>query len=374
MLPPGKTPLPPVPEPESSTVLSRQQAEESLQQGTTTVQEVVTPQPAGNNINLRLASNDGISLQRATVISLLVHIVGPIGLAIVTGVLLLLLSWLLHFNFWDWFRAKHPPHDLEFVLIEDTQAKRPIKPLFKGTFNQQAGGKKQPQLPVRPSESPAPAPASTTQPTSQPTKAQTPTTTSPATPDKQPEASAKAPQTNKPPGDQPMTAQKQTTDSPPAKTQTTPSDNQATASPTSSNSKQGAATDDSFNNPQGGDAVKPGVDVAEDVDFGPFMADMERRIKRNWVPPRGSERRKVKLLFYLLRDGRLSKVEVVGESKDPEAERAAIAAVEASSPFMPLPPTLKEDVLPIEFTFDYNVLNPKKSKQKSSRQDGLGVN
>jgi TonB family protein len=365
MPPPGKTPLPIVPESESSTVLSRKKAQENTPQSSEPVQAFETEQPTGSLDQRQADNNEGMSLQRATVISLVVHIVGPIGLALITGLLLLLLSWLLHFNFWDWFRDKHPPHDLEFVLIEDTQAKRPTKPLFKGSFNQQAGGKKQPQLPVRASESPA---AGTQAPASKPKTLDTPAT-SPPKPDKQSEPSAKSLQTEKPPDDQPMTNQKQATASPvssPEKTPTTPS-SQPSTSPTSPT--QGTGTGDSQSNPQDGNTAKPGVDVAQDVDFGPFMADMERRIKHNWVPPRGSESRKVKLLFYLLRDGRLSKVELVGESKDPEAERAAIAAIEASAPFMPLPPKLKEDVLPIEFTFDYNVLNPKKSKQKSSRPD-----
>ncbi|MGJ8505953.1 TonB family protein, partial [Glaesserella parasuis] len=92
------------------------------------------------------------------------------------------------------------------------------------------------------------------------------------------------------------------------------------------------------------------------VDFGPFMADLERRIKKNWLPPRGSESRKVMLLFYIARDGRVVRIDTKVSSGDADADRAAIEAVRAAAPFQAFPPQVKEEVLPVEFSFDYNVL------------------
>ena len=118
----------------------------------------------------------------------------------------------------------------------------------------------------------------------------------------------------------------------------------------------------SAGNPQEGKAKDVGVDVAQDVDYGPFMADLQKRISRNWIPPRGMESRKVLLLFYVQRDGKVVKVEVEKSSGDQAADRSAIEAVQVSAPFMALPPQIKEDLLPVEFTFDYNVLNPRNAK------------
>jgi TonB family protein len=70
----------------------------------------------------------------------------------------------------------------------------------------------------------------------------------------------------------------------------------------------------------------------------------------------------VKLLFYLARDGHVVKIETRKTSGDEDADQAAIAAIRASAPFMPFPPQVREDILPVEFTFDYNVLNPRNAR------------
>jgi TonB family protein len=295
------------------------------------------------------------SLRRATLFSMVLHVFGPPLLAVLALLTLLLLSWLLHFNFWDWFRPKGPPPDLEFALVRDTHATRPEKPVLKGAFNQRAGGKHNPKTPLKPPESESPPASSSVSPAKEPPKTD-------STPPPRPVAdSANKPVSPTPIPDVPAKA----SENPPSETTAkTPSPEGKTgvASPSTPGLPGSGPSLASISNPQGGESGTPGVDVAQDADFGPFMADLERRIKRNWLPPRGSERRRVKLVFYLLRDGRLFKVDTVGSSGDPLADRAAVAAVEASAPFMAFPPQVKEDVLPVEFTFDYNVLNPKNTK------------
>ena len=54
--------------------------------------------------------------------------------------LLLLIALVLNIDWQSWFK-KDAPADMEFVLVQDTQSPPPEKPLFKGTQNQQAGGK-----------------------------------------------------------------------------------------------------------------------------------------------------------------------------------------------------------------------------------------
>jgi TonB family protein len=99
-----------------------------------------------------------------------------------------------------------------------------------------------------------------------------------------------------------------------------------------------------------------GVDALREPDFGPFMLELKRRIKRNWHPPRGNESKKVVLLFRVAKDGRLVGLNVKRSSGAPEADAAAMQAVRMSAPFRPLPPECRESSVSIEFSFEYNVV------------------
>jgi TonB family protein len=312
------------------------------------------------------------------------HVISPVAVTLLTLLVLLILSWILHFNFWDLFKPKPQPQDLEFTLVNDTQATRPDKPLFKGNHNQRAGGQQDSKQPLKAVEEPPQTsaaskpqvtpeqPEMTAKPEEQPVQQQMPQPPQPKQPPVQ-KPKQEAPKLPKPAflPSIPMPVKAEQTDSktdgPVAKTQTASaaashSDSAPQVVSVGSSFSGASASNSSTSNPQKGDADKPGVDVAEDIDFGPFMADLEKRIKRNWVPPRGSESRKVMLLFYLARDGHVIKIETKKSSGDFDADRAAIAAVEASAPFQDFPPQVQEDILPVEFTFDYNVLNPTNPK------------
>ena len=111
-------------------------------------------------------------------------------------------------------------------------------------------------------------------------------------------------------------------------------------------------------NPEPGDGSTPGVNVEQDIDFGPFMADLERRIKRNWEPPRAKDSKRVKVRFFLKRDGQVVDMELLESSGEPDSDKAALQAIRMAAPFRPFPAAVRDDILPIEFTFDYNVFNP----------------
>lgn len=104
-------------------------------------------------------------------------------------------------------------------------------------------------------------------------------------------------------------------------------------------------------NPKGA----PGIDALKEPDFGPYMRELQRRIKMNWEPPKGNESKRVVLLFRIGRDGRLLSNRVYKSSGLAVADNAAKAAVELTAPFKPLPPEYKGDSVDIQFTFDYNV-------------------
>lgn len=107
-------------------------------------------------------------------------------------------------------------------------------------------------------------------------------------------------------------------------------------------------------NPGGGGGA-PGIDSIREPDFGPYMRELQRRIKMNWDPPKGNESKRVVLLFKIAKDGRLLSTKVFKSSGLPNADKAALNAVELTAPFKPLPGDYRGSSIDIQFTFDYNV-------------------
>ena len=110
----------------------------------------------------------------------------------------------------------------------------------------------------------------------------------------------------------------------------------------------------------GGGGGRPGIDAIREPDFGPYMRELQRRIKMNWDPPKGNESKRVVLLFKIAKDGRLLSCSVFKSSGLPNADKAAINAVHLAAPFSPLPPDFKGQSIDIQFTFDYNVFGATK--------------
>ena len=98
-----------------------------------------------------------------------------------------------------------------------------------------------------------------------------------------------------------------------------------------------------------------GNNATKEPDFGPYMRELQRRIKMNWDPPNGDASKRVILLFKISKDGRLLSCSVHKSSGLPKVDKAAIQAVQLSAPFKPLPDAYKGKSLDIQFTFDYNV-------------------
>lgn len=92
------------------------------------------------------------------------------------------------------------------------------------------------------------------------------------------------------------------------------------------------------------------------VDFGPFMQDLQIRIKRAWLPPRGLESKRQKVRFKIHKNGSLGDLHVSESSGSAAADQAALDAVEHAAPFPSLPPG-SQPVVVIDFTFDYNAFS-----------------
>ncbi|HEY9868390.1 MAG TPA: TonB family protein [Candidatus Obscuribacterales bacterium] len=90
-----------------------------------------------------------------------------------------------------------------------------------------------------------------------------------------------------------------------------------------------------------------------DVDFGPYMADLQRRIKRAWLPPSGTESKRAVVIFKVHKDGNVSHMTLEKSSGVASFDQAALKAIENAAPVLELPDGAPEDV-DIQFTFDYN--------------------
>ncbi len=93
----------------------------------------------------------------------------------------------------------------------------------------------------------------------------------------------------------------------------------------------------------------------KEPDFGPYMRDLQRKIKRNWEPPKGNESKRVVVLFKVSKDGRLLSSKILKSSGNERSDDAALKAVKLTAPFGPLPAGFNGNIVDIQFTFDYNV-------------------
>jgi len=116
---------------------------------------------------------------------------------------------------------------------------------------------------------------------------------------------------------------------------------------------------------QGGAASS--LDVLSDtmgVDFGPYLARVKHDVQINWydlVPESARsplfKQGKVAIQFAILKDGRVSAMQLAGSSNDVALDRAAWGGINGSNPFPPLPSDFKGEYLLLRFTFFYNPPN-----------------
>ncbi len=336
--------------------------------------------------------DDGPSLLVSIGLSTLSHLLF-VGTLYGLFMLLLFLGFKL-----PWLDALEPKQrDIQFVLVESPTAK-PRDPNTKNRAEKatRSGGKKDPTKPEAetikkagtPKPKPKPAPSRPKQRASKPAKPtprSSPRAPAPKVPRPNPKV-AKTPRPVLPPN--PIGAIRTPASPTPkvvatgpivttpsrstgrGKGRSSPSPSQIPGSVSarpinpsrgSSGGPSGAGGSGSYNQvgSPGGGSGRPGIDALPEADYGPYMAELQRRIKRNWHPPSAREDKRVVLFFQIGRDGRLRSVRVKVSSGYQDADAAAMNAVRLSAPFRPLPPGHRENALDIEFTFDYNVYRSK---------------
>ncbi|AGY56929.1 TonB family protein [Gloeobacter kilaueensis] len=105
----------------------------------------------------------------------------------------------------------------------------------------------------------------------------------------------------------------------------------------------------------GSDGPGSGVDAQEDIDWGPYMAALQRKVKRNWITPEAGNSRRTVLVFSVSKSGDVTNLRVARSSGSRSSDDAAIDAVQRAAPFARLPVGYKNDRIDIQFTFDINV-------------------
>jgi TonB family protein len=337
-----------------------------------------------------------LDMRVAYVLSFLAHLLSPVALVMLTILVLLLMG----IDPEDWFHHVEPkPPDLEFVLVPPDQAEVP--PINKETNlraakNSRAGGENDPNRRVSPPETadlskPAVAeeplpPQVKPQPQAEPQPPQPqkpPEVVKPPTPPKKelakaitapiprhkPVISAPQPLTKTIANTMPVPS---TTTGPIVKNNTVSMstsslqpipfmDSSAPSNASSATSaKSSGALGSLANASPGNKSAAFGVDALKEPDFGPYMKDLQQRIKQSWRPPRGNESKRVVVVFRVDQQGKLEDIRVSKSSGVVMADQAAIAAVQKIFPFRPLPEDYAEENIDIEFTFDYNVFGDKK--------------
>ncbi len=99
------------------------------------------------------------------------------------------------------------------------------------------------------------------------------------------------------------------------------------------------------------------------VDYGPYMAALQLKIKENWHPPIADVSKQVSVTFQVDSRGKASNITIETTSAIKQVDQAAIAAVRWASPFSSLPEGAPAKV-DIQFTFDYNVLGRGKAPRE----------
>jgi TonB family protein len=114
-----------------------------------------------------------------------------------------------------------------------------------------------------------------------------------------------------------------------------------------------------FPNPDGGfkDTGPLSFDTSW-YDWGPYAAEMIRRIKLHWEIPelaRLGWKGRLTIRFFIRGDGRVEGATILSVSGVPPFDHAALQAILTSSPFRPLPKDLGSDREGVTVTFFYNL-------------------
>ena len=98
-----------------------------------------------------------------------------------------------------------------------------------------------------------------------------------------------------------------------------------------------------------------GLDARQDLNMGPYFAEIRRRVRRNWRPSSPGNDRHTVLAFSIQRNGQITGLRIVQSSGSEKVDRDSVAAVQKSGPFAALPANFPEEKLDLQFSFNIYV-------------------
>ncbi|NDJ25163.1 TonB family protein, partial [Nostoc sp. B(2019)] len=98
-----------------------------------------------------------------------------------------------------------------------------------------------------------------------------------------------------------------------------------------------------------------GIDARRDTDLGPYLKELQRKVRQQWIPEVTQSSRRSVLHFTINRSGQVSNLRIARTSGFNTTDEAAVSAVKRAAPFIPLPTTYSGNNISIEFTFVINV-------------------
>jgi periplasmic protein TonB len=113
---------------------------------------------------------------------------------------------------------------------------------------------------------------------------------------------------------------------------------------------------------QGATAAGMSFGGAQGGDFGSrfawYVQAVQRRVSSNWlqsaVDPSVAYAPRVVVNFTILRDGRITNIQIQQSSNVQSVDLSAYRAVQSSSPVQPLPPGYSGSYVNVEFWFDFH--------------------
>lgn len=103
-------------------------------------------------------------------------------------------------------------------------------------------------------------------------------------------------------------------------------------------------------------------DNPSEVDFAPYMRELQRRIKSNWHPPVNYDSKRVSVFMKIDKAGNLLACSIYQSSGYKNADKSVLDAVYKTAPFRPLPDEYNGKTVDIIFTFDYYVFSNKQQR------------
>jgi periplasmic protein TonB len=93
----------------------------------------------------------------------------------------------------------------------------------------------------------------------------------------------------------------------------------------------------------------------KDIDLSQYLAAMEGKVKPNWNPSFRQDDRTTVLNFKIEKSGQVTGLKIVQSSGATQADQEALAAVQQSIPFAPLPADFPLENLEITFSFNIHI-------------------